>query len=64
MIFHGPGPVNVVELDDRELRNSVILHSFFFMGYPVGSLTPRSETIVFYISIDTAFWVRLFYFIK
>ena len=30
-----------------------MLFCIVFMGYPMGSLTPRSETIVFYISIDT-----------
>ena len=34
------------------------------MGDPQGGLTPRSEHIVFYISIDTAFCMHLFYFIE
>ena len=32
------------------------------MGGPQGGLTPRSEHIVFYISIDTALCMHLFYF--
>ena len=63
LIFYGP--VNVVELGG-ELRNSVKQKHFalFSMGGPQGSLTPRSEHIVFYISIDTALCMPLFYFIE
>ena len=34
------------------------------MGGPQGGLTPRSEHIVFYISIDTALCMHLFYLLS
>ena len=53
--------MNVVELG-RELINYYF--ALFSMGGPQGGLTPRSEHIVFYISIDTALCMHSFYFIE
>ena len=36
----------------------------FSTGGPQGGLTPRSEHFVFYISVDTALCMHLFYFIE
>ena len=44
--------------------SEIVLFCILSMGGPQGGLTPRSEHIVFYISIDTALCMHLLYFIE